>query len=326
MRPNAENTSTLVQVARLYYEDELSQQTIADQLGVSRSLIALYLKKAREQGIVRIEVVNPLDIHTELGLTIQNAFKLRYVQVLPSASNPDLTRRALGGAVARALDEQLNDGNVLGLGWGRTIMEVTNLLAPARLRQIEVVPLLGESIYTGSYTQMNHIVLQAANSFGGKPFFLLAPLVVSSEEVKEALLSDSYSNEVIKRWERLDVACVGIGSLPASGGQVLYMGEEHSHYFLEHGAVGDICARYYDASGKPISSALDKRIIALPLEHLRRAASVIVAANGTEKTNAVIGALQSGLVTDLYIDSDLGQMIVQELKGKLADKELLSLK
>ncbi len=37
--------ATLVEVAHLYYEENLSQQEIADRLNVSRSLIALYLKK-----------------------------------------------------------------------------------------------------------------------------------------------------------------------------------------------------------------------------------------------------------------------------------------
>jgi len=49
---------TLVQVARLYHEGGLSQQEIADRLGVSRSLIAQYLQRAKEAGIVRIQIVD----------------------------------------------------------------------------------------------------------------------------------------------------------------------------------------------------------------------------------------------------------------------------
>ena len=49
----------LVEVARLYYDENLSQQAIADRLGVSRSSIAHFLQHARETGIVRIEIVDP---------------------------------------------------------------------------------------------------------------------------------------------------------------------------------------------------------------------------------------------------------------------------
>ena len=51
MSDKSQMQSTLVQVAHLYYNENLSQQKIADYLGVSRSLIAQYLKNARETGI-----------------------------------------------------------------------------------------------------------------------------------------------------------------------------------------------------------------------------------------------------------------------------------
>jgi DNA-binding transcriptional regulator LsrR (DeoR family) len=65
---NSELIATLVQVATLYYEDGKSQQEIADQMGVSRSLVALYLKRAREQNIVRIQIDNPQDQCEDVAL------------------------------------------------------------------------------------------------------------------------------------------------------------------------------------------------------------------------------------------------------------------
>lgn len=63
-RPNGSSgidpvQGTLVQVDRMYYDENLPQQNIADRLGVSRSLIAHYLKRARDAGIVRIQIVEP---------------------------------------------------------------------------------------------------------------------------------------------------------------------------------------------------------------------------------------------------------------------------
>ena len=43
----SDQMATLVQIANMYYKDNLSQQEIANQLGVSRSLIATYLQRAR---------------------------------------------------------------------------------------------------------------------------------------------------------------------------------------------------------------------------------------------------------------------------------------
>lgn len=309
----SESMATLVQVAQLYYIENKSQQEIADQLGVSRSLIALYLKRAREHNIVRIEIVDPQDQREDLALSLMEKTGIKSVHIVPSAINQDLTRRSLGGVVARYLESLLQDGHQIGFGWGRTIMEIANLLAPSTPRRIEVVPMLGESSYTGSYTQMNQIVLQIAKSFNGLPHFLLVPLVVGTEELRDALLADEVAREVAERWDRLDVACVGIGALPPASGQVLYLGEENVHYYQEDGAVGDICARYFDLQGETVANPLNRRLIGISFEQLRRVPRVIAVAGGVEKTKALVGAVRSSLLTDLFIDEELGRSILEEL-------------
>ena len=162
----------LIQVSQLYYQENLSQQEIADRLDLSRSLIALYLKRARELGIVRIEIVDPRNNSDNLSDRLCDHFKLKHCAVVSSVSTSDLlTRRALGQAMAAYLDKTLQDGDVLGLGWGRTVLEMANTLTPTHSRRIDVVPLLGESGYTGSYTQLNQGIMQVARLFSGTPTF-----------------------------------------------------------------------------------------------------------------------------------------------------------
>jgi deoxyribonucleoside regulator len=306
-------TATLVQVATLYYEENKSQQEIADQLGVSRSLIALYLKRAREQNIVRIEIVNPEDMCEDLAFALQTIGGLHSVHVIPNPTADELILRSLGGAVARFLEQRLQDGDLLGLGWGRALMESVNLSAPARPRRIEVVPLLGESSFTSSYTQMNQIVLQMARAYGGQPHFLLAPLLVGSSALRDALLADETAQPVADRWNRLTVACIGVGSLPPVHGQVIYLGEANVGEYVAQGAVGDIVARHFSLSGGQICTPLDDRIIAIGFEQLRSAHTVVAAAGGIEKTHAILGALRTRLITDLFLDQALAQSVLREL-------------
>lgn len=310
---SSELTATLVQVATLYYEENKSQQEIADQLGVSRSLIALYLKRAREQNIVRIQIVNPQDQCEDLALAIQVRSGLRSVHVIPNPSSEELVLRSLGGAVARFFEDRLQDGDVIGLGWGRTIMESVNLLVPSRPRRIDVVPLLGESSFTGSYSQMNQIVLQMARAFGGEPYFLLAPLMVGSNTLRDALLADEAVQSVAERWHHLTMACVGIGALPPSRGQIVYLGEENVVEYMALGAVGDMVARHFTLEGKQIRMALDDRILGISFEQLRTAHTVVGVAGGIEKTQAVLGALGTALITDLFLDQELAQAVLEKL-------------
>lgn len=306
-------TATLVEVAHLYFEENLSQQEIADRLGVSRSLIALYIKKAREQGIVRIEIIDPKNNLDNLARRVAEKFKLANTHVTASAHNSvALTRRALGNAVAHFLDERLHDGDVLGLGWGRTILEVVNLLAPARPRRVDVVPLLGESGYTGSYTQLNQIVLQAAKSFSGTPYFLLAPILVGTKELRDALMRDVVARQVVALWERLTIACVGIGAVPPTEGQVVYIGEENIPRLVAQDLVGDICARYFTRKGDFPPFEFYDRILGVDLEQLRQARIVVAVAGGAEKATAVRAALRTGLISALFVDEALAQILLMD--------------
>ena len=50
----------MVHVSRMYYIEGLTQQSIAKELGISRSYISMILSEARELGIVEINIKNPL--------------------------------------------------------------------------------------------------------------------------------------------------------------------------------------------------------------------------------------------------------------------------
>ncbi|MDR3575883.1 MAG: sugar-binding domain-containing protein [Anaerolineaceae bacterium] len=303
--------STLIEVAHYYYDENLSQQEIADRLNVSRSLIALYIKKAHDQGIVRIEIVDPKNNLDGISLRVQKKYELKKVAVVPGAHHSlALTRRALGSVAAHFVDEILQDGDIFGLGWGRTMMEMGSLMAPARPKQIDVIPLLGESGCTGSYTQLNQQVLQIARFYNATPYFLLAPILVGTSSLRDALLQDATALQVVKRWENLQVACVGIGSFPPAEGQVIYTGEENTAKLVQLDAVGDICARYFDSQGNFINAEQNDRMIGVSLFQLQKARHVVAVAGGAEKAIAVAGALRTHLITDLVIDESLAQLLI----------------
>jgi DNA-binding transcriptional regulator LsrR (DeoR family) len=314
-RPDADQIATLVQVANLYYKEDLSQREIAAKLGVSRSLIALYLQKAREQQIVRIEIVDPQNTWTNLALELRNRAQIDDVVVVPHGHmSAELTRRAIAAAAAGYLEDHVRDGDVLGLGWGRTTSRMVELLAPTQPRDIVVVPLLGESIYTtGAYTQMNQLVMQTAQNFGGQPHFLLAPVMVGSRTLHSLLLEDAAIQPVVQMWDELTLVCFGIGALPPMPGMVVYLGEENVSAFREQAAVGDVCAHYFTATGEFIDTDIAERLIAVSVRQLRKARTRVAVASGIERAEAVAGALRTGLVSTLIVDAQLAAAVLERL-------------
>lgn len=291
--------ATLVQVAHMYYEQDLSQQEIAESMGVSRSLIALYLKKAREQGIVRIEVFNPQNSCEDLANLLKSSTQLNRVVVVPRSHNSaSLTRRAIAAALARHLEATLKDGDCLGIGYGRTMAELADQLVPGRSRSVDVVSLVGETADTlaGTYSQVNQQVQKIAGIFSGTPHYLLAPLMVESEKTRNILMDDGVIQPVTEFWDRLTHIITSIGTLPPITGENVYVGEENIHQFLEFGGVGDIYAHYFNRGGRFIDHPVYKRMIAISAAQISRVEHFLLVASGIEKAEATACLLGSGLV------------------------------
>jgi len=316
-KEDASKQGTLVQVAQLYYEENLSQQEIADRLGVSRPLINLYLKSAREAGIVRIQIIDPTNVCTDLGASLKKAIRVKHITVIPNPrGSQTLSLRAVAGAAAEHLTESLSDGATFGLAWGRTTAAVTDLLKPTRARHVDVVPLMGDSGHSVLHSQMNQLVMQAAQQLGVKAHFLSLPMIVSSAGLRDALVKEDGIRDIVSQWDRLDLACVGIGVVPPVPGMVVYIGDEVLPRLINDGAVGDICGIYYDRGGRILKSGFEGRTIAASLEQLKAAASLVAVACGDDKALAVLGALRTGLVSTLFIDQSMAERILAEISAE----------
>src|SRR5205823_5527569 len=68
------------------------------------------------------------------------------------------------------------------------------------------------------------------------------------------------------------------------------------------GAVGEICARFFDIDGQACVTSLDRRTVGLDLSQLRAVPLVIGVACGKHKANAILGAVRGGYVKSLVTD------------------------
>ena len=304
--------ATLVQIANMYYKENLSQQEIANQLGVSRSLIANYLQRARDQHVVRIEIADPRDDTAHLALELSRKFGIEKAVLVPYGHKSDeLTRRAVAAEAAKFIETRVNDGDVLGIGWGRATSRMVDLLAPSRALSIDVVPLLGESGHESTYSQMNHLILRTAQHFGSRPHFLLAPMVVGSPALRDMLWRDRVVHEVATQWDRMTIACFGIGVLPPIPGMIVYVGDVYTPMLVSKGAVGDVCVHPFNQRGEILETPLTDCMIGVGVKQLKQTPCRIALASGIEKANAVIGALRTGLITHLFVDTQTAAAVVE---------------
>jgi len=53
------NIELLYKVAKLYYVEDLKQESIGRRLNISKYKVSRVLKKAKDKGLIRIEVLKP---------------------------------------------------------------------------------------------------------------------------------------------------------------------------------------------------------------------------------------------------------------------------
>ena len=78
----------------------------------------------------------------------------------------------------------------------------------------------------------------------------------------------------------------------------------------EAGAVGDICLRFFDRHGRPVSTPLDDRVIGMTRDQLRRVKRAVALAGGKRKFAAIRAALLGGLVNVLVTDRFTAQHLI----------------
>lgn len=303
-----------VQAARLYYEDDLTQQDVAKELGVSRPTVSRLLAQARKEGIVQITVIDPLATFEELENRLAEAFRLRRAVVVSGeGAHGDMLRRRLGLAAARYLNPALNDGDLVGIGWGRTLHATVEALDAGPRIRIQVLPLLGGLGQLSPSFQVNDLARRLAEAFGGRWQPLYAPAFISDPSAYQALTRVADIEAVFESWSNLDIVLVGIGhfALQRQSSMLFvdYMEDPLLQDLERRGAAGDLCGRFFDVHGQ--QCLYEPGVIGISLEQLKAMDHVVGVAGGAEKITAILGALRGGYLNVLVTDTATAKGILE---------------
>lgn len=302
----------MVRCSWLYYAEGLTQQEIAERLGISRLRVNRLLKLARETGVVQISIHHPGVRLAELEGRLQRRFGLPRAVVVPAPADPGQLKRTLGRAAATYLERALRPGDCLGVTWGTTISEAAQQLAPRTVPDLRVVQMTGGLTPDAGEINPFDVARRIADVLGARCYYLYTPMFVSRPEVCEALMSERFVAQVLEQARRATHVLSGVGEMGPTSTfyRFGYLDKETMDELAARGAVGSMLARFYDAEGRPVDSDLDRRTVAIRLEELRAIPDVILVAGGAEKVAAILGALRGGYVKTLITDATTARMLL----------------
>jgi DNA-binding transcriptional regulator LsrR (DeoR family) len=310
----------MAQIARLYYEKRLTQQEIADQLNLSRQKVSRMILRAREEGIVRITILDPIPTNCDLEREFQEVTGLHHVMLVAGEGLEEETlRRRIGLAGAEFISRKIVDGQEVGIGWGRTLTALVQAFPKVPKKEISVIPLMGGIGELTPAFQVNELARQLAEALGGTYRFFHLPAFTNDQEAWEILMRTMEADSISKHWARVNPAIVGIGHVGIQHASKMFFGEYihpvHLAQLEARGAVGDICGRFYDINGNPV--IVGAGVIGIGIADLAAVPEVIAVAGGLEKTSAIIGALKGGYISTLISDTATARAVLRDFYDKM---------
>ncbi|MEM7464659.1 MAG: sugar-binding transcriptional regulator [Pseudomonadota bacterium] len=288
-----------------YYVEGQTQERIAEMLGVGRVKVHRLLSAAREDGIVQFKIRNRLKSCLELQSKLVDKFGLAEAIVVPSAYETGNAPRLVGHAAGEYLSSRISPGDVVGIGWGRTIKAAISQIPERQVARSVIVSLLG-GLTRSSPLNPAGAAVELARRLNAECYVLPVPVFADEPEHQTAFMSQRSIQDVLHWAQRANMAIISTGSFSRDNPIADY-GFIRPHEWDELGelgAVGDVLGHFIKADGSLVSHPVNERACSIPLADLAEIPSIVLLSGGHEKTEALRAALSFIRVTTLVTDED----------------------
>lgn len=300
-----EKTYTLAtKAAWYYYMENYTQHQIAEAMGLSRAKVIRLLEDAKTDGIIQFNFRKDDSTRVSLEKNLIAAYGLNDAFVVPTPLNEATLTHTISRAAALYVSDHLRPGGYLNIGYGDTVSSMLGYLAKEHEDPINVVSMTGGVSY--------YLPSVSSTAYAMHLFLIPSPLIVSSSEVRDALLGEKSIQEIYAMTEHADMSVVGIGAA-VEGATVLRNGiirESELAILKMQGSVGDVLNHFYDSEGNPITTEIENRTISTDIEKLRTLKNVVGVAGGSEKVAAIKAVLRGGYLNVLVTDSKTAEELL----------------
>lgn len=287
----------MIKAAWYYYFEGVTQQNVADLLGISRMRVIKLLEKARQTGIIQFHLRKDGESRMQLERSLIDQFGLKDAFVVPAAIDKRQVNAGIAEAASMYIGERLNANSVINIGYGDTPSKILNNLATLAEQTLTCVSLTGGVSYYLPDTR--------SNVFNARLHLIPAPILASSKEMAEAMRHEASVMEISRMITLSQLTVVGIGAMHETA-TIFKSGILNHNDFLflnMQGAAGDLLSHFIDHDGNLIETPLEERLISTPLSTLKALQNVIGVAAGDSKIDAIRAALR-GRYLDVLITDD----------------------
>ncbi|MFC0399163.1 sugar-binding transcriptional regulator [Paraburkholderia rhizosphaerae] len=299
-----------LRAAWMYYVEEMTQNEIAQKLGVGRVTVVRLLAAARERNEVKITIGDRLAECVEAERLLESRFHINEAIVVPlSARGADATlpiAAATGAYVSTLVRADMR----IGVGWGRTLVSSLGFIEERAVDRLSVVSLLGGIIKARKFNPAE-FAWRLATLFQADCYLMTAPLLVDSAATRQTLIERCGLADIFELAKSLDAVLLGAAGTGAdqTSHQSKFITNADRASVVKAGAVGDMLFNFFDANGKLVDHPINERVMSVPLDIIKKVPVRVLAAGGASKVHALAGAMKllkpTVLITDEYTAKDV---------------------
>lgn len=302
--------------AWLYYMHGLRQDEVAKQLDISRASVALYLRRARESGIVTISTSTSLFTHETLARELEDALGMKSVWIVPEdrlALDPTAEMPVLAAAVFLDL---IHKGDRIGIAWGKTVYHIADVMPFADLKGITVVQLCGNLGSPYSY-RPDQCTTEIARRLNAQGINLYAPLVLSSERLAAELRNEPMIREQLASIPECNLALYSVGGIEEDSHLVKCgaLSFDQVQELAKKGAAGVIAGQIIDVDGQWMDCTYNRRCISADLDSIRRIGKRMMVVQEDIKYEPLVAAIRGGFASHLVVTSSMGKRLMERFGG-----------
>lgn len=282
-----------MRIAWMYYVEGLTQNEIADKLGIGRVTVVRNINEAVRQREVKIWIEGDVSECLDLEAELKAAFGLKEAVVVPEPTQSANVAKSVGFAAGMHMSDRITDHMSVGVGWGATLYESLQTFAPGKIANVQVISLLGGIVQARKFNPAE-FAWQFARGLEADCFLLQAPAVVDSPATREALIERCGLNDVFRRAERLDIALLSVGTMAPTSTAFRFnlVSDDERIELMRLGAVGDMLFNFFNRKGELVDHPVNRRVMSIPIEQLRNVPERVIASGGIDKVECLLGAMK----------------------------------
>jgi DNA-binding transcriptional regulator LsrR (DeoR family) len=302
--------------AWLYYAHGLRQDEVAKQLDISRASVAMYLRKARETGIVNISTSTQLFAEDVLARQLEDALKLDAVWIAPQTEQAADPTAEVPVLAASVFLELVRKGDRIGVAWGRTVYAIADIMSYADLQDVTVVQLCGNLGAPYSY-RPDQCTMEIARRLNAQGINFYAPLVLTTEALARDLRAEPVIREQLASISDCDLALYSVGTVDADSHVVKCgaLSSDEMGALRQRGAAGVIAGQIIDARGAALDCSYNRRVISADLKSLAAIPKRLMVVQEDKKFEPLIAAIAGGLCSHLVIGAGMARRLLDHAKA-----------